>query len=45
MRDLLVVNGDVAADIRTLNVDSMDVIMKGRLDRRSGTFGEGNKYS
>ena len=26
--DLLVVNGDVAADIHTLNVDNMDVIMK-----------------
>ena len=26
--DLLVVNGDVAADIHVLNTDNMDVIMK-----------------
>ena len=31
--DLLVVNGDVAANIHTLNVDNMDVIDEGRLDR------------
>ena len=43
--DLLVVNGDVAADIHTLNVDNMDVIMKDGWIVDAGTFGEGNKYS
>ena len=42
---LLVVNGDVAADIHTLNVDNMDVIMKDGWIVDAGTFGEGNKYS
>ena len=43
--DLLVVNGDVAADIHVLNTDNMDVIMKDGWIVDPGTFGEGNKYS
>ena len=43
--DLLVVNGDVAADIHVLNTDNMDVIMKDGWIVEAGTFGEANKYS
>ena len=43
--DLLVVNGDVAADIHVLNTDNMDVIMKDGWIVEGGTFGEANKYS
>ena len=43
--DLLVVNGDVAADIHVLNTDNMDVIMKDGWIIEAGTFGEANKYS
>ena len=43
--DLLVVNGDVAANIHTLNVDNMDVIMKDGWIVEAGTFGEANRYS
>ena len=43
--DLLVVNGDVAADIHVLNTDNMDVIMKDGWIVEAGTFGEGNKYN
>lgn len=43
--DLLVVNGDVAADIHVLNTDNMDVIMKNGWIVEAGTFGEANKYS
>ena len=43
--DLLVVNGDVAADIHVLNTDNMDVIMKDGWIVEAGSFGEANKYS
>ena len=43
--DLLVVKGDVAADIHTLNVGNMDVIMKDGRIVKAGTFGEPNRYS
>ncbi len=43
--DLLVVNGDVAADIHALNVGNMDVIMKDGWIVEAGTFGEANRYS
>ena len=43
--DLLVVNGDVAANIHTLNVDNMDVIMRDGWIVEAGTFGEASHYS
>ena len=43
--DLLIINGDPAANIHDLTPENMDVIMKDGWIVDSGTFGERNKYS